>query len=94
MLYTSFKAPTIKKLKLFDVRLWDGAGGHKHSFYTESEEFAQEWKRLNTYDYVANFELVVINSMDEYNRFRNDNNIESIKRKLTDQELAVLGLKR
>jgi len=52
----------MKISKVWDIQVWDGGSMHYHKYYVSTKEAADEWMKNNTYDYIQEKEMIVINS--------------------------------
>lgn len=80
-------------IKCWDIQVWDGGDRHNHKYYVATKEAADEWMKKNTYDTVYEKEMVILDSWDELQEYKNGELRKRALAKLTEEERVVLGLK-
>lgn len=83
----------MKIIKCWDIQVWDGGDRHNHKYYVSTKETADEWMKKNTYDTVYEKEMVILDSWDELQDYKNGELRKRALAKLTEEERIVLGLK-
>ena len=83
----------MKILKVWDIQVWDGGDRHNHKYYVATKEAADEWMKKNTYDTVYEKEMVILDSWDELQDYKDGELRKRALAKLTAEERVVLGLK-
>ena len=80
-------------IKCWDIQVWDGGDRHNHRYYVATKEAADEWMAKNKYDMVYEHEMVILDSWDELQDYKNGELRKRALAKLTAEEKVVLGLK-
>jgi hypothetical protein len=83
----------MKVIKCWDIQVWDGGDRHNHKYYVATKEAADEWKAKNKFDEIYEKELVILDSWDELQAYKDGELRKRALAKLTDAEKVVLGLK-
>jgi hypothetical protein len=83
----------MKILKVWDIQVWDGGGGHNHKYYVATKEAADEWIVKNKYDMIYEKEIVILDSWNELQEYKNGELRKRALAKLTNEDKIVLGLK-
>jgi len=83
----------MKIIKCWDIQVWDGGDRHNHRYYVATKEAADEWMAKNKYDMVYEHEMVILDSWDELQDYKNGELRKRALAKLTAEEKVVLGLK-
>jgi hypothetical protein len=83
----------MKILKVWDIQVWDGGDRHNHKYYVATKEAADEWIEKNKYDMIYEKEIVILDSWDELQDYKNGELRKRALAKLTEEERIVLGVK-
>ena len=83
----------MKIIKCWDIQVWDGGERHNHRYYVATKEAADEWMLNNKYDMIYEKEMVILDSWDELQAYKDGELRKQALAKLTDAEKVVLGLK-
>ena len=83
----------MKILKVWDIQVWDGGDRHTHKYYVATKEAADEWIEKNKYDMIYEKEIVILDSWDELQDYKNGELRKRALAKLTEEERIVLGVK-
>lgn len=83
----------MKIIKCWDIQVWDGGDRHNHRYYVATKEAADEWMAKHKYDMVYEHEMVILDSWDELQDYKNGELRKRALAKLTAEEKVVLGLK-
>lgn len=79
--------------KVWDIQVWDGGDRHNHKYYVATKEAADEWIEKNKYDMIYEKEIVILDSWDELQDYKNGELRKRALAKLTEEERIVLGVK-
>ena len=86
----------MKVIPVIEVNSWDGAGGHRFAFYLNNSDglgthTAREWASKNPHDYLRETEIVLFDTVADYNEFKSSKVRERALAKLTAEERKALG---
>ena len=83
----------MKTIKVYEICISDGCGGHSRSFYVEKFTAGTEWVRKHPLDDFYEREITIFEDLEDYDA----NSVEGRKKKalakLTTEEKELLGLK-
>lgn len=86
----------MKVIPVIEVRSWDGGNGHRFAFYLNNTDGAgthavREWEAKNPHDYIRETEIVLFNTVADYEEFKSGKVRERALAKLTAEERKALG---
>lgn len=82
---------TTRLIECYDVQLWDGGDRHNHHCYMMDEGSAH--KIAGTHGQVYKKQIIVHDTEQDYRDFKNGEVKRKALAKLTDVEIAALGIK-
>ena len=78
-------------LKLYSVQVWDGGDRCDHKFYLTSKEEAEKYKAKNKYDNIAEVNLEIFDTLEEWADWNTGKVRDRALAKLTPEERRALG---
>lgn len=79
-------------LKLWDIQCWDGGERHNSRYLVSDKSIGDKWLQHHKHDIIWEKEIIILESWDELENYRNGKVREAALAKLTDIEKKVLGL--
>lgn len=83
----------MKIIKVWDIQVWDGGDRHNHKYYVATKETAEQWIAYNKFDAFYEKEMIILDSWDELEEYKNGEMRKRALAKLTEQDKKVLGLR-
>ena len=83
----------MKIIKVWDIQVWDGGDRHNHKYYVATKEAAEQWIAYNKFDTFYEKEMVILDSWDELQEYKNGEMRKRALAKLTEQDKKILGLR-